>query len=205
MNKLFENFRKFVNESSLSRVYKHIVEHDCAIISASRNDPNDLKSCVQQNGNVSGNNHERNRDLKAVLLAKRYGVTPVKGNYIEDFNGENPVEVQEDSLFVVNLSDDPDFFGTIIQLGEMFCQDSIIKIMKGGQESFLVGTNNAPFPGYGNVVPLGDLDMGKEAEYMTRVNKRPFALRETVELETFQELPRLQRMCVDAIKRSYLK
>jgi hypothetical protein len=63
-------------------------------------------------------NYERNRQLKAVLLNKGYGVTDVDGTYVEDFGTDAAKEVKEDSFFVVNLKDDPNFKDTITGLGE---------------------------------------------------------------------------------------
>ena len=58
-------------------------------------------------------NFERNRQLKAVLLNKGYGVTDVDGTYVEDFGTEAAKEVKEHSFFVVNLKNDSNFKDTI--------------------------------------------------------------------------------------------
>ena len=44
-------------------------------------------------------NFERNKQLKAVMLNKGYGVTSVDGTYIEDFGTDAAKEVKEDSYF----------------------------------------------------------------------------------------------------------
>ena len=46
--------------------------------------------------------------------------------------------------------------------------------------------------------------MGQEGEFMTRVNNRPFMTKEGVELETYEKLPRLQRMAVRSIQKKIL-
>lgn len=122
------------------------------------------------------NNKNRNKNLKAALLSLGYGVTGVKGTYIENYMSDNAIEVKEDSYFVVNLSDDPSFIGNIIKLGEIFCQDSVLILERGGENNYLYGTNESDFPGYGESVPVGSFKPGIESEFMTRVGGRPFTL-----------------------------
>ena len=156
-----------LNESSLSRVYEHIVAHDSAMLSAFRDDPGDSELCTDeaQVERVEGEspltvNKRRNRDLKATLLTLGYGVTKMDGSYIENFNTPQAVELSEDSLFVVNLKDTPNFFADIRRLGAQFCQDSVLLIPKGGKGSSLAGTNRGEYPGLGESVPVGDLSLG---------------------------------------------
>ncbi|MDB4335914.1 hypothetical protein N9989_00415 [bacterium] len=203
MKEILNEWRGFVNESGLSRIYKHIQEHDCIVITAFRGDTNDDSKCTDK-AVVGGDNMERNRDLKATLLGLGYGVTKVDGSYIEDFETPLAKEVKENSLFCVNLNDDADFVERLASLSEKFCQDSIIVFPKGGKGAHLMGTNNAEFPGYGKKSMQGDLSMGQEAEFMTRVNNRPFTTKEGIELETYKKLPRLQRMAVRSIQKKIL-
>lgn len=191
-----------LNESSLSRVYSHIQEHDCAVISAQRSNPKDRTKCAEASTTNDGKspeemNRKNARDLKAALLSSGYGVTVVDGSYIEDFETPQAVEVSEKSFFVVNLKDSDGFLADISSLGEKFCQDSVLIIPKGGTDAFLLGTNNSEFPGYGDRVSVGGLKMGKEAEFMTRVKKRPFIFKE--KLEEYSSLSRTERMAVKAI------
>ena len=211
MKQLMESWNKYLlKESGLSRVLQHIEAHDCAILTAFRNDPKDLSKCAKgsvddndQEGNTRALNKRRNRDLKAMLLGFDYGVTAVDGSYIENFEQPDQIEVKEDSLFVVNLNDDPDFVRNVQEMAEKFCQDSVIIIPQGGKAAYLHGTNESDFPGYGEKVEVGDLKMGKEAEFMTRVNKRPFTFGEG--LETYDKLSRLEKMAVKSIREQLLK
>ena len=206
-----ESWNKYLlKESGLSRVLQHIEAHDCAILTAFRNDPKDMSKCAKgsvddndQEGNTRALNKRRNRDLKAMLLGFDYGVTAVDGSYIENFEQPDQIEVKEDSLFVVNLNDDPDFVRNVQEMAEKFCQDSVIIIPQGGKAAYLYGTNESDFPGYGEKVEVGDLKMGKEAEFMTRVNKRPFTFGEG--LETYDKLSRLEKMAVKSIREQLLK
>ena len=206
-----ESWNKYLlKESGLSRVLRHIEAHDCAILTAFRNDPKDMSKCAKgsvddndQEGNAISLNKRRNRDLKAILLGFDYGVTAVDGSYIENFEQPDQIEVKEDSLFVVNLNDDPDFVRNVQEMAEKFCQDSVIIIPQGGKAAYLHGTNESDFPGYGEKVEVGDLKMGKEAEFMTRVGKRPFTFGEG--LETYDKLSRLEKMAVKSIREQLLK
>ena len=204
MKKILNEWRQFLNESSLSRLYRHMMAHDTAIITAYRGNPNDDSNCVDKS-QVTGetSNKIRNTDLKATLLALKYGVTSVDGSYIENFNTPEAYEVAEHSFFVVNLKDDPDFAKYIVILGEDFCQDAVLIIPKGGQGAYLHGTNNSEFPGYGRRVQAGDLSFGREKEFMTKVGGRPMAF--TEELETYKKLSRAGRMTVKAIAKKILK
>lgn len=209
--KEFKISPKYVlSESGLTRVWTHIMDHDTAIISAFRNDPLNNSECAydsdrEEKGNTTlQTNKERNHDLKAALLYQRYGVTAVDGAYIENYlNPEKQVEVKEDSFFVVNLNDDHKFFETMEKLGQMFCQDSVLMIPKGGgvgsnpgepKLPYLLGTNNSEWPGLGGIEKVGRFRAGKEAEFMTRVKKRPVAFQES--LQTFSDLARNSKWIV---------
>ena len=177
MREIMDKFGNFLNESSLNRIHSHIMKYDCAVITAFRSK---LINCI--GGEDAGeklnirDNKSRNKHLKSALLSLDYGVTSVKGTYIENYMSDNQVEVKEDSYFVVNLSDDPNFIEKIKKLGEMFCQDSVMIIEKGGDDNYLVGTNESDFPGYGEKIELGKFKPGIESEFMTKVSGRPFAL-----------------------------
>jgi len=176
MREIMDKFGKVLNESSLTRIHSHIMKHDCAVITAFRNK---LINCMSEdNGdklNIS-DNKMRNKRLKSALLSLGYGVTSVKGTYIENYMSDNQVEVKEDSYFVVNLTDNPNFISHITKLGEMFCQDSVMIVEQGGNNNYLFGTNKSDFPGYGEKIELGHFKPGIEAEFMTKVSGRPFAL-----------------------------
>ena len=238
MKKILTEWKRYLNESSLSRLYRHMAAHDTAIVTAFRGDPSEDSVCADatEAGTTEDEkakiqaaqkqwassareidkkvlkniikriNKRRNRDLKAALLSMGYGVTAVDGSYIEHFNTPAAYEPSaEDSFFVVNLKDIPssEFFDSIIPLGQKYCQDSVMLIPKGAEGAFLYGTNNAEFPGYGSKVDLGSATFGKEAEFMTKVRNRPMAFAEG--LDTYEKLPRLQRMAVKSIAKRVLK
>jgi hypothetical protein len=227
MKKIMNKWRKaMLNESSLSRVYHHMTEHETAILTGHRDDPLELSMCQGQYVSYSEDysefntalqiNKKRNRDIKAVLLADGYGVTVVNGTYVENYRtpeqiekdkaegkqAPETIEVKEGSLFVVNLIDSPSFFDTIIALGKKFCQDSVLVIPIGGESASLYGTNHSQWPGLDQTIELGNLFMGKEAEFMTRVSNRPFTFGEG--LETYKTLSRNERMAVKSIAKNYV-
>lgn len=211
INELKVIVKEVIQESSLSRINQHISEHDCATITAFRNNPDDHSDCVSgyhapssfQEEGLSKHeiNIRNNKFLKAALLSKGFGVTNIDGSYIENFKSTNPknppIEVKEDSLFVVNLQDieQNSFFEIIAELGKKYCQDSVLLIPKGGnQGAFLRGTNNS-WPGVGIDVTYKNIGYGKEREFMSKVRNRPFsAINE--ELETYDKLSGKQRMAV---------
>lgn len=226
MKVLLENWKSFTDtltESSLSRVYGHIQEHDCIIISAYRSNPLDRTKCTDnalsaesfatepETGRPRRKreiNRMRSAELKALLLDEGYQVTEVLGSYIENFSTPQQVEVKERSLFVVNSSENADFLSRLTKLGEAYCQDSILFIPRGGKEAFLLGTNNSDFPGLGNKIGLGDFKGGEEAEFMTRVNDRPFTFKEgeeELQLESFNSLSRLEKMAVRSMAKNVRK
>jgi hypothetical protein len=204
MKLILEQWKRFLSESSLSRVHQHITEHDSAVISASRNDIFEREKCTDNAivAEPDDTNMLRTRNLKATLLALGYGVTKMRGTYIEDFDSPEAVEVGEDSLFVVNLAAAKNFFADLVELGEKFCQDSVLLIPRGGQDAFLHGTNHSEFPGYDNKVVVGNLKLGEDAEFMTRTQGRPFTFTES--LETYKTLSRNERMAVKSIAKKIL-
>ena len=211
MKKILYEWKQFLNESSLSRLYRHMMNHETAIITAFRNDPSDELKCtdVSEVGEVEGENtvqqtnERRNRVLKATLLSLKYGVTKVDGSYIEDFETPAAYEVAEESFFVVNLQDDPGFIDQISKLGEKFCQDAVLIVPRGAEGAYLFGTNNSEFPGFGQRIEAGNLSFGREKEFMTKVGNRPMAF--TEELETYKDLSRLERMAAKAMAKKVLQ
>lgn len=207
-----EEIQRVLQETSLSRVHQHIMDNDCAIISAERSDPSKKTNCADSLGQPEEPaekspppgpiNRKNTRDLKATLLSLGYGVTAVDGSYIEDFNTPQAVEVQENSFFVVNMKKDTNFQANIIKLGRKFCQDSVLMIPQGGKGAYLYGTNRSEFPGLDDRIDVGDLKMGSEAQFMTRASKRPFSFAES--LEEYSKLSRMEKMAVTAIAKNIL-
>ena len=191
MKEILNEWKRFLNESSLSRLYSHMQDHESAALSAFRNEF------------TKEENLERNRKLKAELLGRGYGVTRILGSYIENFETPKAVEVAEESFFVSNRKDDPDFALEIARLGEDFDQDSVLIVDKGAQDAYLLGTSpEGEFPQYGKKESVGALKMGDEAEFMSRVGGRPYTFSPkemNEELEVFENLSRNAKMAVKSM------
>ena len=184
MKELLEKWEKFLTESGLSRLYQHMMEHDSAIISAFRNEYTNKQ------------NYERSRELKAQLLSAGYGVTKIDGSYIENFETPEAIEVSEQSLFISNRGGAADFINEIARLGEEYEQDSVLIIPEGGQDAYLLGTRQGnDFPPFGQQITVGNVKMGGEAEFMSRVKGRPFVFDEPV-VETYEKLSKNSRWAV---------
>ncbi len=157
--------KKMVQESGLSRVYDHIQEHDAGTITAYRG------------SNTRKINQAKNKHLMSKLKSAGYGITAVKGAFIEGYGTPEANEVSEESFFVVDLKDSGTLRKTLIKLGEEFEQDSIIFIPKGGEGVELIGTSKTKGldPSYGQSIKIGNTVMGKTGEMgFSRVGGRAF-------------------------------
>jgi len=173
-----KTFKSYINESSLSRLWKFAKEHDTGTISAFRYAP----ECGNGKPYTHNENMKRNSQLKAKLLMKGYGVTPIKGTYIENYQTANAKEVKEDSFFVVDIKNAGHLKKDLIELGKMFEQDSITYSKPNG-DYYLISSNECPeaYPGNGVVgveVKLGKSMFGQSGEFHSKINGRPFVFEE---------------------------
>lgn len=188
MTELLENvYEELITESGLSRIYKHIMEHDCACITAFRGQKiNCLKSIDSKPEGANYSNTEklaRNAELYHLLMGFNYGVTKIDGTFIENFGTKDQKgETKENTYFVVNLYDDPKFIKNIINLGKHFCQDSVLIKEKGTENAYLYGTNNMiTDAGTSNLdtnTPIGYFHGGTKSMFMSRIKGRPFTFTE---------------------------
>lgn len=174
---------KRLEESSLSRIWKHNIEHDCGAITAFRK----FTDCDGSKGVVlsKDDNLKRNKLLTAKLLSKGYGITRLLGKYPE--GGSVGKEI---SYFVVDIENKGSLLKDLRSLGEEFMQDSILFVPKGainneGNKAFLTGTNHCEnnFLSYGEKSLFNKGKLGFESPiYTSFVNGKPF-LFESVEKE----------------------
>ena len=190
-----------LNESTMNRISDYIRNYECAIITAWRNTLQDTTDNTFKPSHISHNKEKvngkvigrgkkvvgepmqngedfsteekkyYNRELKAALLSLGYGVTQIRGSYKEYGQSES----QEESLLVVNLKDDPKFKENIFKLSEYYNQDSFMYSPKGSDEGILIGTNNAPFPGYGEEIPSGKFKRDVQSMFMSRIGNKGFS------------------------------
>ena len=169
MNNLYEcksvNDVKSVLESGLSRIYKHISNHESGSITAYR-------------GNYSNaDNKKRNQILRARLLKKGYDLTVIDGIYVEDFGTADAKKVKEKVFFVVDSKDKGNLKKDLIELGQDPLdvddnQDSVLFIPKGGNKSILIGTSKKPdaFLGFKKELPFSKRSLGDEGEFFSKVS-----------------------------------
>ena len=169
-------FDRKLNESSLSRVYRHNLLHDCGALTAWRK----AEKCGTGRLYTHAENVQRNRSLLAKLKARGYGVTTLHGRYPEGGR-----ITTEESYFVVDLDDTGTLETELRALGVQFDQDSVLIIPKGavgGQaKAFLLGTNRCP----GNWIGFGTKEFFNQGKfgygskiYTSYVNGRPFIFEE---------------------------
>ena len=216
MNDIHKNWQQFlINEAGLSKIRQDMSDYDTAFITAFRGDINDKSMCVyvpdseeelserSKQGKKAKTNRRNNKELLAYLLSQGYGVKNVQGSYIENFGSLDPEklprEVKENSFFVTNLNDDPEFLEQIINLGKRFCQDSVILVPKG-EEGYLYGTNTT-YPGLDKKEKVGKFAGGETGEFMSRIKSRPFVMKEDEDTKTYEGLPGKQRQAVKLIAK----
>lgn len=167
---------KYLNESSLSRLWRHNEEHDCAAMTAYRK----ARDCGQGEPYTKAENKARNKSLLAKLKSKGYSVTSLKGKY-----PEGGTVGKEESFFIVDINDTGKLFDDVKWLGIEFEQDSVLLIPKGAiqnkAKAYLIGTNNCE----DNWLKLGQTEvfnkgkLGYESPiYTSYVNGRPFLFEE---------------------------
>ena len=175
-------YSEIITESGLSRVYKATQAHDFGTITAYRYAP----ECGTGTPYTYAQNQKRNASLLAKLRARGYGVTSIKGSYIENYGSPDAREVGENSFLVIDLQDRGTLRDDLLALGEEFEQDSII-YGAAGAHGTLIGTNHCPggYPGYHNEAVQGGAIFGKGGEFMSRVKGRPFIFAEGEQLEEY--------------------
>ena len=175
-----------LNESSLSRVWRHNEKHDAGALTAFRKGPNCgvCDSGLKEDEGVAcytkKQNQQRNKSLLAKLKSKGYGVTKLHGTYPE--GGKT---VREVSYFVVDLKNKGTLEKDLRKFGEQFEQDSILFVPKGAVQgeakAELIGTNNCDnnWLGYGKREKFNKGKLGYDSPiYTSRVNGRPFIFEE---------------------------
>ena len=153
-----------ITESPLSRTQKYLENYDCATISAFR------PITKSENKNASG-------ELGELLKKTGYTYFLVDGSWIDNFGTDKAKESKELTYFVANTKNDKDFKKIILKLGEHFDQDAVMIYPKGSYP-YLQGTSKRSnaYPPYGQKEQKGKIKYGEKAEFMTKVNGRPFTV-----------------------------
>ena len=177
---LYQSVEK-LNELSINRMLHWLIDCDCALITAFRNELKDVRDekltyLGPDNDWQLGKkftheeNMQKNKDLLANLLLYGYGVAKIKGAYPEGMANEN----SEESYLVVNRDNNDDFLDKILNLGEFYNQDSVYYKDKGDTIGCLIGTNNCDFPGYHQKGDGNQLPTNTALSYMSSVGNQEF-------------------------------
>jgi len=168
-----KTYKKLLQEKGISRISKHISEHDYGFVTAFRS----YRDCGKGTKYTKKENLQRNESLLVKLLAGGFRVTKIRGSYIEGFGSSSAQKPQkENTFFVVDLENKGTLKKTLLKLGEEFEQDSILFGKAGENNTFVIGTNRCPNNQikYHEEIPLGKLK-GNEATFMSRTGSRPFS------------------------------
>jgi|TARA_R110001583_G_scaffold138087_4_gene289704 hypothetical protein len=167
-----KDFKTHLNESSLSRIWRHNEQHDTGALTAFRKG----EDCGEGTPYTSKQNAQRNKSLMAKLKSKGYGVTKLHGSYPE--GGKTAKEI---SYYVVDLEDKGTLEKDLRKLGQQFDQDSILFVpkgaIKGESKAQLIGTNRCEnnWLGFGKKEVFNKGRMGYDSPiYTSKVNGRPF-------------------------------
>lgn len=168
-----KKFKQILNESSLSRIWQHNVDHDCAAMTAFRT----AKDCGTGDKYTTKDNLQRNKILLAKILSLGYGATKLKGVY-----PEGGVDTKEISYWIVDLKDSGNIVSDMKKLGKDFEQDSVLIVPKGSinndAKAYLLGTNNCKnnWLGMGKkeIFQKGSKIASTSKIYTSYVNGRPF-------------------------------
>lgn len=184
-----------ITESSLSRIFSAYEKHQTGTISGFRY----AENCGEGKVYTLSENKKRNSILKAKLLKLGYGVTPIKGTYIEGYETENAREVDEESFYVVDLKDGKKLKSVLIELGKEFDQDSIAFSEANGEYKLISTNTCGGYPGFGEIgveANLGkptyggkefkagteeDPDKVEKAEFFSKIRGRAFVFRESAD------------------------
>ena len=163
-------------DSSLSRLWKHNLSHDCGAMSAFR----PASDCGTGTPYTRDDDLKRSASLSAKLRFLGYGVTAMVGVY----EGQ-----KEAGFFVVDFTDSGKLEADLRSLGEEFEQDSILFVPRGAVNNeataYLIGTSHCPGIEitYGEREPFERGKVGISSPiYSTCIDARPFFF-ESITLE----------------------
>lgn len=159
-----KNSNKSFNESSLSRLYKHYLEHDSGTISGHRGE------------NTKSQNQENNKKLKNYLLANGYSVTQIQGSYEETTKDGKKKIVKEMSFIVIDINDTGKLKKVLIAAGKRFGQEAITFSNKNGDYYLIMCDDESE-------IKLGKPMFGKNGEIISKISGRPFIFSESEEID----------------------
>lgn len=189
-NRVIDKSNKRVNESSIRRMLRWLIDRDCAFISASRSELKDIrddkstylgpnKDWKEGKRFTPEENRQKNKLMVAELLLLGYGVTKIKCVNLDGMTDETSAE----SYLVVNRCNDENFLNQLLRIAEYYNQDSIYYKEKGKMEGSLIGTNNCGWPEYHQKGEDRELKTGTSSNDMSRLGNRAFSFVEDAKEE----------------------
>ena len=186
VNALLVKFNKLLLDDFIN-IQSIIDKYDCAIITILKKDFNNCLYGEDDPKYLNIIEHlERYKLLRSKLLYNYYVILSFKNPFTNDNKSpqdigntdiELPVvKVREDTFFVINIDNSANFVEEIINLGKLFCQDSVTIFEKGGDVKYVYGTSNGNFPGLDNKEYFSHLYFGSEAEIKTKIGGEQFHL-----------------------------
>jgi hypothetical protein len=116
------------NFKAIDKIIAYTSSHDTGAITA------------YQSHQTLEENHIRNRRLKAKLMIKNYGISAIKGSFIENNGSFNEKEIAAEIFFVVDLKNKGNLESELENLGLEFGLDSVFIIPKGSEVSYHLET-----------------------------------------------------------------
>lgn len=157
-------------ESSLSRLLKKHLEHDCGTITAYRGE------------RTRSENDRLNRILLATLTGRGYSVTSVTGHYEERTDSGERRTVKERSYVVCDHKDTGKLRDDLILLGERFGQETVTYWNSKQKQYGLIGTSRKPVedsPKFCEMWNIGHPIFGRDGTIHSRLGNRPFVIKIT--------------------------
>lgn len=159
---------KSLKESSLTRLNRYLESSNVAFITAFKSN-SWIKDHydVENFRDIKKINRERNNELLNILKANGYNTFKVDGSY---YNQERDAEDKEESFAVIDTNHEDDFIDTIVELGKLYDQESILIVFAGNNKYafYYMDGHVEEFNGKGT--------FGKDSDYKSLVNGRPFVL-----------------------------
>lgn len=176
-----KKFSEFLNESSLSRLWRKYKECDSGTISAFKG----YRSYKE--------NMEKHSELVAKLLGCGFSVTKIQGSFKENYKTKYEKEVNELSLIVFDHKKKGNLKKILLKLGAEYEQDSITYCDATSGNYYLIGCLDKTkvkdddgniievptYPKKGVEVKLGKPMFGDSGEFFSKINGRPFIFKES--------------------------
>jgi hypothetical protein len=159
-----------INESSLSRVSRHIQGRNIGMISA------------QRIGFSEKENRERNRKLESDIRAAGHGFVHVKGRSME-----GGIPTDEHSYLVVGTTgeDKGELKSFLIKHGHKYDQDAVFHKASNELHAFLHGLKPESNPPLGQTKDMGDFRPNRAGQYHSLMSG-PHSKGRTFAFESFQ-------------------